>query len=631
MTARTKKEFRVLLLPWSVAVLAAFSLPVVTTLAGQMHRRNVGGLPLKSVEPLAGACIIVACLAMAALSFGSEFHHRTFGLMLVQPVERCRIWWSKMLPLIGAYMSVGAAFFAGQYLSDVAWGSSFESWNSSTFLGVVALLAGVMCSSAFWTLLSRSVIGGMVLPLAMQALLAGIITWIVSDISTIPPEEFESRLLPALGAGAFVYCALFLYLGWRKFSRLQWREGYTGESVIAAFPALRVKESQSAKHCSSWASLLRKELRLHRPVFSLAALFAVCWLAALGLRALLPAWEARFGIVFIVILVLYLPFVWLLSGCISLGEEKQLGTWGWHLTLPVSGVRQWAVKISFTLMFTLTLGILIPALAWIMIKAPKIKIDEVWRAGASASPALLVLLAALFCTIFSYWSVTLFGTVVRAVLFTFLGAVIFLFGTTLALLIGRETLFFRGICRWFIVEFQLLPYYYSDYFFSVRDYFSDRIIAVGWLIGLTLLLVFLLRQSYVHCRREPSRRVILKCSLILVISLLLPLWISADISSSSSYLSPEIRSLTNNLGEAITKLPASVKEDAVEKSRTISFEEIDGTGILSPETRRWLRGASIRILRIQPISSISGPDRFHILVEVTFPNGRNYITDTQQL
>ena len=60
MTARAKKEFRVLLTPWSVAILAAFLLPVVTTLAGRMHRPYVGGRPMEWIETLAGVCVSVA-------------------------------------------------------------------------------------------------------------------------------------------------------------------------------------------------------------------------------------------------------------------------------------------------------------------------------------------------------------------------------------------------------------------------------------------------------------------------------------------------------------------------------------------------------------------------------------------
>jgi hypothetical protein len=306
-----------------------------------------------------------------------------------------------------------------------------------------------------------------------------------------------------------------------------------------------------------------------------------------------------------VILVIYLPLAWLLSGCISLGEEKQLGTWGWHLTLSVSGARQWAVKISFALLIVLILGILMPALAWLAAKAPDI--PEGWRWGA--------LLIAVYGTVLSFWSVTMFGTVVRAILFTFLGAGVFLSGGSMMLRIGRETRLFEGFCRWLMVEFQLSPY----------DFISSRwIIAAGWFIGLSLSLVLLLRQSYVHCRREPSPGVIIRCSLILLISLFLPLWLSSDISRSSSLTSPEIWSLGNNLSKAISKLPASIKEDAIGKPKPVSLEEIDRTGMLNPETRRWLRGASIWIS--QPVAANSARSRSFIWVRITFPNGRHFDT-----
>jgi hypothetical protein len=622
MTARVKKELRVLQLPWNVAIIAAFSMPIVKPLAGWMYRPYVRGFPL---EPLVGACLLVACLAMAALSFGVEYHHRTFGLMLVQPVRRCRIWWSKMLPLAGAYISIGVAFVAGQCLAEAVWGSSFESWDGGSYLGVVVFLAGVMCSSAFWTLLSRSIIGGMVLPLAAQGLLAVVITWFVYGTSTVPPEQLEARLFQALGAGALVYCILFMYLGWWKFSRLQWREGLAGESGIAALPARRKKESQSTAPGGAVTSLLRKELQLHRPVFLLAALFVVCWLAALGLKALIPAWEDHFRGVFVGIMVIYVPLAWLLSGCISLGEEKQLGTWGWHLTLPVSSTRQWAVKISFALLVALVLGFLLPALAWPAAGIYNILKPYSW--WAVDSNVLLALLAAVCCPVLSFWAVTMSGTVVRAVLFTFLGAVFLLTGGSMVERIGWEIQLSQGFFSWLIIKFQL-----SRNFISFTYFIYD---VVGPFIGLSLLLVLLLCQSYVHRRREPSRRVITRCSLILVISLFLPVWMSCDIYDSSELA---ILSLDRNLGEAVSKLPLSIKEDvvglmtgqdsykdAIEKAEPVPMEEIDKTDVLLPETKRWLRGATLKMIRPRYADSYA-QTRSDVWLIVTFPDGRNFTT-----
>ena len=612
MTVQIKKEFRVLLAPWIVAIGASFSLPVVNALSGRMRSPFHDVLPLQWLGTLVGVCIFVACLVMAAMSFGVEIHHRTFGLLLAQPVERSRIWWSKMLPLAGAYISVGVAIVAGQYLAVAAWGTSFQSWNGSGLFAPVVLLAGVMCSSAFWTLQSRSVIGGMVLPLAMQALMAGVIAWFASGSAMNITEDLASGLFQALGIGALVYCVLFTYLGWRKFSRLEWREGSAEASVIGPLPAFRAKESGRAAPVGPWASLLRKELRLHRPVFYLAALFIAIWLGALGLKALIPGLESRFERVFIWNLVIYLPLVWLLSGCISLGEEKRLGTWGWHLTLSVSRARQWAIKISFALIVVLILGILVPSLAMLAARVHSIGIPEVWLWGAS--PALFALLAAVYGTVLSFWAVVMFGTAIRAVLFAMAGACVLLFGGAMMSRIGREVQLLQGLSKWLIVEFQLPPY----------DSFSNPILAAGTLIGLCLLLVLLLRQSYVHCRREPSPRVVVRCSLILLVALFLPLWLSSDISFSSSLWSYEVSSLSQDLGLAVSRLPASIKEDAIEKSRQVSLEELDRTGMLHAETRRWLRGASVRTIPV--VGAYPSRGRPIVRVGVSFPNGRYFET-----
>ena len=206
------------------------------------------------------------------------------------------------------------------------------------------------------------------------------------------------------------------------------------------------------------------------------------------------------------------------------------------------------------------------------------------------------------------------GTVVRAVLFTLLGAGVFFFGGTMMLGLGEETRLMQGFCTWLVVELQLLPF----------DFSSNRIIAAGSVIGLSLLLVLLLRQSYVHCRREPSLGVIVKCSLILVISLLVPLWLGSDFTSS--FRSPAVQNLVENLGWAASKLPAAYKERAIGKSISVSLEEIDKTGVLNPETRRWLRGASIQI--IQPVAANSGRSRPFVQVGVRFPSGRYFETAT---
>ena len=83
-----------------------------------------------------------------------------------------------------------------------------------------------------------------------------------------------------------------------------------------------------------------------------------------------------------------------------------------------------------------------------------------------------------------FWAVTMFGTVVRSVLVTFLGAGIILFGGGVVMQIGHKTFLFQGLFRWLLVEFQLTPYNYYI--------FSDWVTKAGLYIGSSLLLVLLL-------------------------------------------------------------------------------------------------------------------------------------------
>ena len=39
----------------------------------------------------------------------------------------------------------------------------------------------------------------------------------------------------------------------------------------------------------------------------------------------------------------------ILAGSLSLGEERTSGTHAWHMTLPVSALRQWLIKLFMAL------------------------------------------------------------------------------------------------------------------------------------------------------------------------------------------------------------------------------------------------------------------------------------------
>src|ERR1041384_8133743 len=52
-------------------------------------------------------CIMTKFI-LGALPFGSEFHYKTMPLLLSQPLERARLWRSKMIVLAAALLAVTA-------------------------------------------------------------------------------------------------------------------------------------------------------------------------------------------------------------------------------------------------------------------------------------------------------------------------------------------------------------------------------------------------------------------------------------------------------------------------------------------------------------------------------------------
>jgi hypothetical protein len=95
---------------------------------------------------------------------------------------------------------------------------------------------------------------------------------------------------------------------------------------------------------------------------------------------------------------------------------------------------------------------------------------------------------------------------------------------------------------------------------------------------------------------------------------------------NASFRSRAINGLAENLGQAVSKLPSAIKETAVGILAPVPLEEIDKTGFLDADTKRWLRGAHIKI--VQPVAANSGRNIPFLQVGVTFPSGRYFETAT---
>jgi len=297
------------------------------------------------------ACVL-GCVVLAGSSFGNEFQHRTFSLLLAQPIERSVLWRDKMLVLgTGILLSLAVMMAC---LQAYPFAHVLEQWP----LGLAALCA--FCGAPYWTLLLRQGIGGMAFAAAFPTCLVlvnALVTERLFDNTAVAPYSATALLL--------IYCALVYYLGYAKFQRLQVVDGASRELALPAGleaifigPLTRI----SARFRGQFASLLRKEFRLQQICFLLAGLFVLIALTG----ACLIRFQSELGRNVVggdyIIYVIILP---LIAGAVSVAEEKGWDLAEWHLTLPPSALKQWSAKMLAALSTSLVLGLVLPAVLFL--------------------------------------------------------------------------------------------------------------------------------------------------------------------------------------------------------------------------------------------------------------------------
>ena len=151
---RILKEARPLLWPWCAVALA-------------------GALPL--VYPLDWIALIYlvgffAIPLLATLSLGSEFQDGTFSLLLSQPVGRMGIWGEKLSVTLRRDR-VGGSDFLPRLAGDII----LSRRQALAF--AMAWIVAITASATFWTLFTRSTVGGVALNFGIHAFIAFAIPW----------------------------------------------------------------------------------------------------------------------------------------------------------------------------------------------------------------------------------------------------------------------------------------------------------------------------------------------------------------------------------------------------------------------------------------------------------------------
>jgi hypothetical protein len=498
MNRHLAKEFRVLLLPWSVALVIAIILPVANFLLS-LHIVE-GGTFINFVLGVASFAFFGCLLAVAALPFGVEFLHKTFPLLLSQPVSRTQIWKDKLiagsvavviplgvLALVQCAAQSAADFILRSRGGEVSGLSSL--WG--LVLSALALLLPTLGSVGYWTLLARSTLGGMVFTAFSQLLAFGLLAFIGEKIDIDFRGNAQVPLSIIMGV---LYGGGFLLISWRKFVRLELSHSSLADSGGAK--SLTARPSRLAwlrcRPTSSLLNLVRKEIQLQRPLFIIATLLLVLWIITY-VWLLLPHTSTNFPeIVFALTIGFYIPLISTLAGTVSFGEEKNLAIVGWHLTFPVSIWRQWAVKLAIGFGAWLLLGLLLPFCL------TRVGVSFWGRRSYGEFEVVGWLGVSLFMSgvfALSFWAMTLFSNTVRAIIAS-LVAVLALCGAA-------------SLAYWLLVQFAF-PHPLVRTLQVYDTHWGD---SVGWVLlgASTIVLAFV--QSLVQFRRlQASPRTVIKYS-----------------------------------------------------------------------------------------------------------------------
>jgi len=129
--------------------------------------------------------------------------------------------------------------------------------------------------------------------------------------------------------------------------------GMGGDDLLTAGPEVMpgaLTDWMRRRPTGAVLNLMRKELRLLRPLWLISLLAALGW-ACLTLFGLLyeRGYSRNFETAVVIVGVISTLMIAILAGSLSLGEEKTSGTHAWNLTLPVSARRQWGVKLLVAL------------------------------------------------------------------------------------------------------------------------------------------------------------------------------------------------------------------------------------------------------------------------------------------
>ncbi len=379
MSPLLRKEIRLLLPYWGIAMLLAVLPPLA--FARDPH------------DPLNASLFWAFGFGMVLLGlapFGYEFSAGTFSSLMVQPMERRRIWRQKILVTgLGALLVLMAFELMLYWRMDLHlrdWSQElltkfrgpspvtrddllrgqqelfwFDFWHTSR---AVTLLLFVAITGGFWaTLLFRQTGAA----LWFVILIPGVLSAALEPVSHFfPPDKMQVAQQISITLTTLTY-SLYSIAGFfwarRMFATAQDSQ-WLGETVaLLNLKSTKVHDDSAApRHKAAVRALIRKEFQSHQISLLIAFALLVLHICALIFRRVyvLPR-NSEFRFV-----VEAVPFLWLLVpwliGCVTIAEERKLGVMESQLCLPITRRTQFAVKLVIALFLGVVLGGIMPCL-----------------------------------------------------------------------------------------------------------------------------------------------------------------------------------------------------------------------------------------------------------------------------
>lgn len=357
-----KKEIRLLLPAWAIAMLLAIVAPWILPV-GHAIEWPLGSL-IQVLFPL-------GLLILSVASFGQEFNSGAFSHLLAQPIDRRRIWQTKTTILALAFLIVCFAAFASflwrfntvtestatvdvHFPPAVFWAEFRRNTLEGLLISALVTFSGGLwttlllrqITAAFWFTLLIPVAFIMMITAAMQA-------------SVLSNESIDTIIIVVLVAysvaGFFFARHLFLYA-----QDIQW----TGGPIALCSHGRKNIESIAVPvsgRSSHWLfSLFWKEIQLHQANLLIAFILLALNIASVCILKFHP----RFNNPNVTFMLQGVGLLWLLmpliTGSAAVADERRIGILDSQLCLPISRRTQLFIKFLVALALSLFLGVAMP-------------------------------------------------------------------------------------------------------------------------------------------------------------------------------------------------------------------------------------------------------------------------------